>query len=268
MLGEPAGWYQDPLPTNPAAPDTLRYWDGVSWTGQVRLASKRERQEWRAQETAARTAYVQDLVDRSRAGDAEAQDVLSGVETWGAGSRNLTPDGQRLSGWWRRVAAYLIDHVIMGIVVLLLTWRWIQQVMDAVSSYTDSAFRAAEAGVPGPDPALLTDGIVGPSIAIAVVSLLVGLVYEVGFLRAFQATPGKMVLGIEVRLRAEPGPLPWGCVLLRWLTKTGVGILQLVPFGLFLVGIYFLVDYLWPLGDSKRQALHDKAAATNVARRE
>jgi len=139
--------------------------------------------------------------------------------------------------------------------------------MDALNSYTEAAVRAVEAGSPAPDPAVLTDQIAGPMLAMLVVALLVGLVYETAFLKAFQATPGKMVLGLEVRLRARPGPLPWGAVLLRWLTKRGVTALYVVPFGLLVVGLYSLLDDLWPLGDSKRQALHDKAAATNVVLR-
>jgi uncharacterized RDD family membrane protein YckC len=31
-----------------------------------------------------------------------------------------------------------------------------------------------------------------------------------------------------------------------------------------LTGSYWLLDNLWPLWDRKRQALHDKAAGTNV----
>ena len=40
--------------------------------------------------------------------------------------------------------------------------------------------------------------------------------------------------------------------------------LQIVPLVSGLYFIVFLLDYLWPLWDDKRQALHDKVAATQV----
>ena len=46
MLGKPAGWYRDPAPANSATPETLRFWDGVNWTAQTRLASRKERAAW------------------------------------------------------------------------------------------------------------------------------------------------------------------------------------------------------------------------------
>jgi uncharacterized RDD family membrane protein YckC len=35
-------------------------------------------------------------------------------------------------------------------------------------------------------------------------------------------------------------------------------------FGMQLVSVAYLLDVLWPLWDIKKQAIHDKAAATNV----
>ena len=97
----------------------------------------------------------------------------------------------------------------------------------------------------------------------------VRLVYGVGFLKAFSATPGKLLVGIEVRLRDAPGPLPWGTVLVRWLGQNVETLLRLLPVvgPVFGFGAYALVDGLWPLWDGKRQALHDKPARTSVVRR-
>jgi uncharacterized RDD family membrane protein YckC len=98
------------------------------------------------------------------------------------------------------------------------------------------------------------------------VSLVVNFVYGVGFLKMFQATPGKMALGLEVRLRERPGLLPWGTVLVRWFTQNLGTLLAFVPMvGVFAKG-FSLLDDLWPLWDGKRQALHDKVARTNVVR--
>ena len=42
--------------------------------------------------------------------------------------------------------------------------------------------------------------------------------------------------------------------------------LGLVPFVGSVTGLYLLLDYLWPLWDDKKQAIHDKFAKTNVVR--
>ena len=60
-----------------------------------------------------------------------------------------------------------------------------------------------------------------------------------------------------MRLRDQPGTVGWGTSILRAL------VYQLS--GLF--GPAWLLNVLWPLWDDKRQALHDKAARTNVVRK-
>ena len=60
--------------------------------------------------------------------------------------------------------------------------------------------------------------------------------------------------------------MPLGTVLLRWVAQYGVGLLGLVPFVGSIGGLYSLLNYLWPLWDGKKQALHDKVAKTNVVR--
>ena len=101
---------------------------------------------------------------------------------------------------------------------------------------------------------------------IGLIYLVVGFVYQVGFLMAVQATPGKLLLGLRVRLRERPGRLPFWSVLLRWFSQSGYSILSVVPILGSFLGLYWLVDHLWPLWDGKKQAIHDKLARTNVVR--
>jgi hypothetical protein len=266
MLGQPAGWYQDPAPVNPSAPETVRFWDGANWTGQVRVASKKERLEWRRRIEAENREYARRLVARAQAGDPEAQQILAGPPR-GAGTRTTTPDGQAVSGWWRRFFAQWVDDVIVAILGTMLSWPWLRQVTEAMNSYLDRAVSAAQAGIDPPSTASFVDEIAGPMMMIVLVYFLLGFVFEVGFLKGFNATPGKMLVGNEVRLRETPGALPWKAVLLRWLGKRGYAVLGVIPFVFLLTGLYYVIDVLWPVGDSKRQALHDKMAATNVVRR-
>jgi uncharacterized RDD family membrane protein YckC len=71
-------------------------------------------------------------------------------------------------------------------------------------------------------------------------------------------TVGKQLMGIRVvRERLAPMDVPVG--LLR--EAFGKQVLSVITFS-----IYAIADYLWPLGDSERQALHDKIAQTWVVR--
>ena len=87
-----------------------------------------------------------------------------------------------------------------------------------------------------------------------IIQLLVSGAYEVFFLSRSGATPGKKIVGISVRLRYQAGPPPMNTVLVR----TGCFL------GFQLLSVAYYLDVLWPLWDDKKQALHDKVAATNV----
>jgi uncharacterized RDD family membrane protein YckC len=60
--------------------------------------------------------------------------------------------------------------------------------------------------------------------------------------------------------------MPWGTVLLRWLVQNAGSIVGVVPVAGSAGSLFSLLDSLWPLWDDKNQALHDKAARTNVVR--
>jgi len=55
-------------------------------------------------------------------------------------------------------------------------------------------------------------------------------------------------------------------VLTRWLMQNLGSAVAVVPLVGLLGWVYSLLDDLWPLWDGQRQALHDKAARTNVVR--
>ena len=180
-------------------------------------------------------------------------------------SRDFTPDGQRLAGWWSRVGASVIDGLITTVLGTVLGWRFIHQVVDAFTQAVNDAVQAQQSGSVAQTDALVQQ-MTGPLLALTAVMWGVRLVYDVGFLKAFAATPGKMVLGLEVRLRERPGPLSWGTVLARWFTANLGSLLSLLPVVALFAWAYSLLDVLWPLWDPKRQAVHDKVARTNVVR--
>ena len=206
----------------------LRWWDGYRWTEHTQLASPGQ----------------------------------------GASGRSTTtPDGVPLAGWWHRVGASMLDGLILLPLGLLLSFPWVREIVDVYGDYFGQLTEDLEAGRTSTvSDADLAARIARPLAIVTLISLLVSFAYHVGFLMWRQATPGKLITGLRVRMREQPGPMPLGAVLLRWLTQSGVGVLSLLPYVGSLVGLYNLLDSLWPLWDGKKQAIHDKAAGTNVVR--
>jgi uncharacterized RDD family membrane protein YckC len=237
------GWHPDPTqpPGGPpyGQPAQLRYWDGSRWTEHTAPA----------QAPAATQHYA-------------APQVYGGPRP-----AATTPDGVPLAGWWQRAGALVLDSILLGIVGGIAALPWIRDAWHIYVDWIDDALRTSEAGSSNTiDTAQLQRDLVKPLAIIGAINLALGFVYNVGFLMWKQATPGKLLLGLRVRLRETPGPMTLGTVLLRWLGQYGVGILGLVPYVGSIGGIYSLLNYLWPLWDDKKQALHDKLAKTNVVR--
>jgi uncharacterized RDD family membrane protein YckC len=170
-----------------------------------------------------------------------------------------------LSGWWRRVAARILDGIIASIIGLPLTGYFIYQYSKILGQYFDDTFKAAEAGHPVTSAALPPE-IYKWLIPATLISLVVSFVYEYLFLTKKGATPGKMALGIAVRLRDTPGNPPGSAVVKRYGFYIGISLLAAIPVVGTAISFLALLNDLWPLWDDKKQALHDKVAKTNVVR--
>ena len=239
-MSAPAGWYPDPQGPVPDLPPQQRYWDGQSWT-----------------------SHVAPIGQQATYGSYPAASTATGYAT---PRIPTTPDGVPLAGWWHRVGATLIDNLILAVVVGVLAFPFIRELMTAFGDYFDKAMTAAENGRQTPPTAMFEEDLVGPMLAITVIGLVASVVYTFGFLLWKQATPGKLALGLRIRLRESPD-LPFMTILLRWGTQSAVpGVLSLLPFLGFVGSIFSVLNVLWPLWDDKRQAIHDKVAKTNVVR--
>jgi uncharacterized RDD family membrane protein YckC len=147
-----------------------------------------------------------------------------------------------LAGWWLRVAAYLLDTVILlciAMAVFLGVWG-----------------TSGEAGTAG----------IAAAITWATTDYLVrGLVYAPLLMRRRGGhngqTIGKQVARIRV-VREDGWPMSYGAGVLReWLART----LIIQVAGVALTGgVAVLLDYIWPLSDERKQALHDRLASTVV----
>lgn len=220
MTQTPAGWYPEPDPSYAGPPGRLRYWDGFRWTEHVTDPAP----------FAPPLPYEQ---------------PVSGA----------TPDGVPLAGWWWRVLALVLDGLVALPLYALAAAPVVAAQWDNLSRWIDDLQYAADNGTADPPAPALFDASQGPFWALVGSVLVASLLYQFVFLAWKQATPGKLMVGLRVRLRERP-ELPVGTILLRML-------------GVLLLGICWigqLLDYLWPLWDDKKQALHDKIAKTNVVK--
>jgi uncharacterized RDD family membrane protein YckC len=130
---------------------------------------------------------------------------------------------------WRRISAKLIDVAIMITVSVLLALIF---------------------GT-GRDTYLLT-----------VLTLIIAVIYEVGFVATRGGTPGKLLMGFRVVEIATGETPPSGSVAaLRWAPS----LIGVVPFlgPLASIAILFLCVY-WIFTDTNRQSVYDRVAKTYV----
>jgi uncharacterized RDD family membrane protein YckC len=288
-MTQPSGWYDDPQD-----PSQLRYWDGVVWSSHVspKVSPTVEQSHigmpYGVTPAAARPQSAgssgaqgapadsggfaspqqgqqvpRDLPQaqgqQGQAGDQYSQygqiPGAPGLAQQGWQSHPATtPDGVPLSGWWLRVAARLLDGMIVSVITLPFTGWFIYQYILGVIRWSEDLAAQSTAGSVPVMPVFPPWDILQYVVYASIVQLLLYGIYEVFFLTRSGATPGKKLVGISVRLRDQAGPPPM---------KTALG--RTACFlAMQLVNAVYLLDVLWPLWDDKKQAIHDKAAHTNV----
>ena len=267
-MTQPSGWYDDP---NDAS--QLRYWDGVVWTSHV-------------------APRKSPTVDQSGIGAAAGprqhravrQSGPAGGSTAGQGQHGqqppvappwqgvqlgrpqpTTPDGVLLSGWWRRVAARIVDGVICAVLTAVVTFPALGRAAGIMSDFFRASIdRPQTGGTPPPAPR------------------------RAGFGPAAGQPGEHRHLHRSTRSCFSPGAAPrraaasWGSACgcgsapgrrrcRRWCggrssrrPAASSGSCRCVG---FLGSLFTILDSLWPLWDERRQALHDKAGATNVVLR-
>ena len=301
MSSQAAGWYDDP-----EDPAQQRYWDGTAWTdhrrpqqspppfqpaqhgqvygGQPPVQPQPQPEPRYGQRLPQYQQYPQQPQYGQYAGQQHQygqqpqygqQYPQQGYAPQGYGyaghGAKAAPDGQPLSGWWRRVFARILDSIIVAIIGLPVTGYFYYQYSHVLVDYFHDAMRKAEAGVPATPMVGLPPGFYKWAIPAALLGYVVSFIYEYLFLTKKGATPGKMALGIAVRHIPVPGqyvstPPPGSAAAKRIGFDIGLSVLGLIPVVGSFAGLAGLLDYLWPLWDSRHQALHDKVADTYVVR--
>jgi uncharacterized RDD family membrane protein YckC len=143
-------------------------------------------------------------------------------------------EARAYASWGRRVGAYLLDVLIIFVPVMVVI---VVALIAASPDEDDGAW-----------------AVVGFAY---LVSLLFPFVYfTVLHGRPSGKTPGKSVLGIRVVSDETGGSISYG----RAFGRYAIGFV----FGIFVLPL--ILDYLWPLWDTKNQALHDKVVGSVVVR--
>jgi uncharacterized RDD family membrane protein YckC len=288
MSQQPSGWYDDP-----SNPDMLRYWDGVTWTNHTAprksptlgadaggpaaapasgAASSGspgspgrpvaptpmpqggfpEQHEQPGQPTQpSQQQLPQQQYPYQQApqypGTPQGNQWMYAVKT--------TADGVPLATWGRRLAAWLVDGVILLIGSVILVRIFVPDYADTIQRFVDATAAQDQSAMEN-----LLGEVTSQAVRVGIVTWVFISLYCIAFWTTLAQTPGKMVLGISVRRTDRSGPLDLATALKRRL----ISVIQIVPLVSGVYFIVFLLDYLWPLWDDKRQALHDKVAGTQV----
>ncbi|MBM3345721.1 MAG: RDD family protein [Betaproteobacteria bacterium] len=130
-------------------------------------------------------------------------------------------------GFWKRVAASLIDNLAVFAVILPVL----------VAVHGTSYFSKAKGGLAGPVDFLLQ--VVFPAVAVIL------------FWKFRGATPGKMLVSARVVDAKTLGPLSSGQAIGRY-------------FAYFVSILPLMLGFLWVAFDKRKQGFHDKLAGTVV----
>lgn len=208
MPPQPPGWYHaqgDP-------PGTTRWWDGAQWVGgPVAVAAP----------PAPGYGYV----------------PPSPGHGYGFGRPPL-------SGFWRRVGAWLLDALIIGIpgsIVQRITEAAVPKHTVVCTTFNDRT-------------ALCEQPTTGGYLVIALVSLVLlagNIAYYAYFVGKKGATPGRQACGLRVVDQHTLQPIGVGRAIGRYFAS----ILSAIPCGL---------GFFWVIWDDKKQTWHDKMVGSVV----
>jgi uncharacterized RDD family membrane protein YckC len=148
--------------------------------------------------------------------------------------------------WPSRVLAWLIDSVIVGIFAAVIL------IAGARAAGADLHLDTASQALP-------TGTIVAMLAAAAIAMLLYAPAVMV---RTNGQTLGKLAAGIRV-IRTDGRPMDFGRAALREVVIKSIAFPAASTLSYGVAGI---ADYLWPLWDRERRALHDYVAQTRVVR--
>src|SRR6185436_2129801 len=138
---------------------------------------------------------------------------------------DLTQSGVTYAGFWIRFGAAFVDGIILNVVNFVVGFIF------------GMAAGQSEEG----------------KIIIAVLSMFIGLAYDVGCVGTWGATPGKMACGLRI-VTAEGGKVSYARALARYLAK-------------LVSVITCFIGFIMAGFDDQKRALHDRICSTRVVRK-
>ena len=171
-------------------------------------------------------------------------------------SANVVWQGYASATWVQRLAAHLIDLLLVGGSIAMGILGFAISIGSTISELQHRNHDLREFSK------LLK--LLGEEFGreLSTVGIATLLIYAVWFVIRISSgqTPGKQITGIRV-VQAHGEPSGWGCTFVREFIFKGIigHVLTIITLGLF-----YVVDYLWPLWDKNSQTLHDKMAGTLV----
>lgn len=258
-MSTPAGWYPDPSApsaTHDPAGVQLRWWDGGRWTEHVHRntpgPSLTKAPHPGSRPAAPHDPYAaqHDPYGAPRPAYPPSQYPLPGVKAI------ATPDGQALGGLGARLLARIVDLLLTTLIAVAAGWSSLRTMSTLYAEALEGVSRTGDTSAVF---ALLENaGFAAASQTWTLVLLAVSAAYTILTVRFAGATPGKLLLRLRVRDWERPGLPSWGQAIVRWLGSDLLGQLLI---------LWYLLDFLWPCWDQRRQALHDKMGRTVVVKR-
>jgi uncharacterized RDD family membrane protein YckC len=169
--------------------------------------------------------------------------VSAAIEPPGVARRHV------LAGWWRRVGAFVVDGLVIGVAATLI-------IVLVTAAAGGVGFLGGDAtGYGGIVIGLLFSTLVATGVALLYAPLYMA--------QTNGQTLGKQLLGIRViRPDGRRVDFVWAVlreVVVKTLVFAGIG--SSLTFGLV-----WLLDCLWPLWDDENRALHDLVVDSRVVR--
>jgi uncharacterized RDD family membrane protein YckC len=161
-------------------------------------------------------------------------------------------DAPNYASWGRRVIPYVLDSLVIGLVALVIT---------SVLGYHNPTNVFTYHVVNGKRQ---YDPVGTKLLAYGLISASVGFVYATAFLSSkLQATPFMRLFSLRIARADDQGTVVASTAALRTVIVEAIALAASFTLVLELLA---LVDFLWPLWDSRRQTIHDKLARTVVVR--
>lgn len=147
-----------------------------------------------------------------------------------------TPGGHQYGGAGIRLGARILDAIIVGIPAVLIALAVIDA--DNITSGTNFGF--------------------------AIIGLIIGFLYEVGFTATQGATPGKMILGLKVIAEDGTSPPGWNPAIMRWLP----GLVNIIPgAGGLLSLVLAIASGVMISNDDQNRSVQDRVGKTFVIKK-